>query len=58
MLIKKASDKVVDVFIGVGWTGWSRFAVEFPHGKLHLKLTKGQPMKKEEFKQLYEEMSK
>jgi hypothetical protein len=58
MLVKKVNEKTLDVFVGKGWTGWSRFEAAFNHGKLLLRLVKGSPMRKEDFKQLYEELNK
>lgn len=59
MLIKRINDtNLVDVFCGNGWTNWSRFAIENQGGRLHLKLLKGVPMKQEDFKSLYQQLSR
>ncbi len=58
MLIKKVNETTVDVFTGVGWNNWSRFNVVFEGGRGSLKLVKGRPMLKDDFKQLYSEIFK
>ena len=58
IVIKKANEKTLDVFTGIGWNNWSRFMVDFQKGRLSLKLIKGQPMRKEAFQQLYQELNK
>lgn len=58
IVVKKADEKTLDVFTGKGWVNWSRFEVHFNHNKLGLKLIKGTPMRKEDYKQLYKELSK
>lgn len=58
MIIKKVNEHLIDVFVGNGWNNWSRFEVMFNHGKLLLKLVKGNPMHKEQFQDLYGALSK
>lgn len=58
IVIKPVNEQLVDVFVGNGWNHWSRFYKSFNQGKLFLKLVKGVPMSKEDFRNLYEEMSK
>ena len=58
IVVKQASDTVVDVFTGKGWSNWTRFEVQHKQGKLHLRLVKGSPMSKEDFHNLYEDLSK
>lgn len=57
MLVKKVNEACVDVFVGAGWSNWSRFNIVFEKGRMSLKLVKGKPMMKEEFKQLYQQLS-
>lgn len=58
MQIKRLGDNILDVFTGNGWNMWSRFEVSFVHNRLHLKLVKGQPMSKADYKSLYEVINK
>jgi hypothetical protein len=58
ILVKKASETVLDVFTGKGWSNWSRFDLIHEKGRPILKLIKGKPMSKEDFKQLYSEVCK
>lgn len=58
MKVLRVNDNTVDVFTGLGWSNWSRFEVEFKSKRLMLKLVKGQPMKKEDFSKLYEDLNK
>jgi hypothetical protein len=55
--VKKLNEKTIDVFSGIGWNNWSRFDVAFEKGRLSLKLVKGKPMTKEDFRTLYQELS-
>lgn len=58
-LVKPINDtNLIDVFCGNGWTHWSRFAVERQQGRVHLKLIKGAPMAPEDFKTLYQSVSR
>lgn len=52
------SKQYIDVFVDKGWNHWSRFEVAFVKGRLMLKLVKGKPMLKEQFKQLYDDLSR
>lgn len=54
MLIKKVNESIIDVFTGTGWTQWSRFEVAFDKGRGSLKLVKGRPMDKADFRNLYQ----
>lgn len=60
LVIKQTADNsnVIDVFTGKGWTNWSRFEVSMQQGKFRLKLIKGVPMIREEFRQLLEQLNK
>jgi hypothetical protein len=58
MIIRRLNDATIDVFTGNGWNNWSRFEVSYRSSRLSLKLVKGQPMKKEEYSKLYEELNK
>ena len=55
-VFKKVNESLIDVFCGVGWNQWSRFEVKFENGRGVLKLVKGRPMEKAEFRQLYQEI--
>ena len=57
IVVKKVNDTTIDVFSGNGWSGWTRFLVEFKNNRLLLKLIKGQPMRNEAFSQLYQELT-
>lgn len=56
--VKVVNDQLIDVFVGKGWTNWSRFYVVYDKGRLHLKLVKGSPMTREDFNELYQLVSK
>lgn len=58
MELKRVGENMLDVFTGKGWTQWSRFEVSFNHNRLNLKLIKGSPMSKADFRQLYEDLNK
>lgn len=58
MIQKQVNDTTIDVFTGKGWDNWTRFEVSHKHGRLFLKMVKGTPMSKEDFKKLYEELNK
>ena len=55
-VFKKVNESLIDVFCGIGWNQWSRFEVKFENGRGVLKLVKGRPMEKAEFRQLYQEI--
>ena len=56
MLIKKLNESTIDVFTGIGWAQWSRFEVKFENNRGTLKLIKGRPMDKTDFRQLYQQV--
>lgn len=57
MIVKKLNDKTIDVFVGKGWNNWSRFNIEYQKGRMLLKLIKGSPMRNEDFKELFTQLS-
>jgi hypothetical protein len=56
MIIRKLDERTIDVFCGLGWNQWSRFEVQFDKGRGSLKLVKGRPMDKVDFRNLYQEL--
>ena len=58
LVIKPVAHKVFDVFWAKGWEKLSRFERKYFNGKLHLNLIKGNPMPKDLFRSLYEQLEK